>query len=163
MDTVLKEERAADIGVLFVCRSNAGRSQIAEAYYTKLTGMTDVASAGVNVTAEKREGASLHPDIIEVGNAVGLDLSGKTRKQVTPDMLRRAKAVVILMTETETKEYLPAYFDEFKGKTLYAPQEDVRGDPDMPRPKDDLMKMAKGVMKSVWDLNEQEGWQVRAQ
>jgi protein-tyrosine-phosphatase len=164
IETLLTEEQANDgIGILFVCRSNAGRSQIAEAYCAKLTRMTDIASAGVKVVEENRQGAFLHPDIIEVGATLGLDLARKTRKQVTPEMLRRAKTVVVLMSESERKEHLPAYFEDFEGKIIYAPVDDVRGNPDEPRPKEKLLKMAKEIAKMVWDLNEQEGWQARAQ
>lgn len=63
--------------ILFICRHNSGRSQIAEAYLQKFAGdRLDIESAGLN-PAE-----SVNPLVIEVMKEEGIDLSKKKPQSV---------------------------------------------------------------------------------
>lgn len=64
--------------VLFLCIGNAGRSQMAHAFLDRLGGH-EVRSAG------SRAEARLHPEVVEVMNEIGYDLSGRTPRQLEPE------------------------------------------------------------------------------
>jgi arsenate reductase len=60
------------MNVLFVCVQNAGRSQMAEAFFRRAAGAEHEArSAGSN------PGACVHPEVIQVMRELGIDLSGR--------------------------------------------------------------------------------------
>jgi arsenate reductase len=84
--------------VLFVCVQNAGRSQIAEALYTRAGG--EARSAGTAPAAH------VHPEVVEVMREVGIDLAGRI-----PHRLEDADAewadVVVTMGCGDACPYIP--------------------------------------------------------
>ncbi len=62
---------------LFVCVHNAGRSQMAQAFWEQLGG--EARSAGSN------PGESLHPEVVRVMSEVGVDLSDRTPRALRDD------------------------------------------------------------------------------
>ncbi|MDP8910974.1 MAG: heat-shock protein HtpX, partial [Actinomycetota bacterium] len=58
--------------VLFVCRQNAGRSQMAHVFYERLGGAAR--SAGT------MPASAVHPEVVEVMRELGIDLDGRTPK-----------------------------------------------------------------------------------
>lgn len=63
--------------ILFICRHNSGRSQIAEAYLRKFAGeQLDIESAGFEPSE------SVNPLVIEVMKEEGIDLSDKRPQSV---------------------------------------------------------------------------------
>ncbi len=106
--------------VLFICRSNAGRSQTAEAFFKGFTKRHAAKSAGVDVNATGTAGIPPEKGIVEVlDDYYGIDISNWKRKQVTKRMLEDADKIVILMRKSERKKYLPDYFKKFYHKTLF--------------------------------------------
>lgn len=106
--------------ILFVCRGNVARSQIAEALMIK-KGFSDAQSAGTHVKAEK-EGVQLKDDGEFAINAVenfrkitGVDLSHKTRKSLTIETAEKADRIIVLVDGKE----LPEYMSRFQEKTSY--------------------------------------------
>lgn len=90
--------------VIFLCRGNTGRSTFAEGLYKKLTGNTDVMSAGTQLsgppeTLESRLPATRY--VIDVMAEENVDVSNYARKSVTPEMVNEAD-LVINMAEPET-------------------------------------------------------------
>lgn len=95
--------------VLFVCRGNTGRSQIAEAYYNKLTGSSDAKSVGTivhapNMTVKERDagrgevvGAMLEDDI---------DISDNERTQLKPEMLDSFDKLVVMAEPENIPDWL---------------------------------------------------------
>ena len=61
------------MNVLFVCVQNAGRSQMAEALFTRAAGETGVARSAGSAPA-----THIHPAVVEVMREVGIDLEGRT-------------------------------------------------------------------------------------
>lgn len=100
--------------ILFVCRGNAGRSQMAEALFRTLNDKYEVRSAGTQVVSkdgESRDGQKLK-DLINPEKIIlplkekGVDVSEYVRTQLTPDMVNWADKIVV-MAESETiPEYL---------------------------------------------------------
>jgi arsenate reductase (thioredoxin) len=71
--------------VLFVCIENAGRSQIAEAFFRKY------APRGyMTVRAGKRPTGEINPVVIKAMKEIGIDISKQKPKILTDDMIRSA-------------------------------------------------------------------------
>lgn len=77
--------------VLFVCVHNAGRSQMAEAFYNRLAkGKGNAISAGTNPTS------AVGPTVVKVMKEVDIDISGKKPRLLTPDLIDQANLVVTM-------------------------------------------------------------------
>jgi arsenate reductase len=87
--------------VLFVCVHNAGRSQMAAGWLSRLAGdRVDVRSAGSEPAAQ------LNPVAVEAMLEVGIDIAAETPKLLTPDAVEQA-AVVITMGCGDTCPVFP--------------------------------------------------------
>jgi arsenate reductase len=73
---------------LFVCIGNAGRSQMAQAFYERLGG--EARSAG------SRPEAELHPRVVEAMREVGIDLSDRRPKGFTDADVEWADVIVTM-------------------------------------------------------------------
>lgn len=100
--------------VLFVCRGNVGRSQMAEALFNTLSKGKDVAiSAGTRVVREgsNKEGQKLKyksgaEEAIVALQEIGIDASENVRNQLTPEMLAEADKVIVMAQPETIPEYL---------------------------------------------------------
>ncbi|MFC7894131.1 arsenate reductase ArsC [Streptomyces sp. NPDC057381] len=82
---------ADKLSVLFVCVHNAGRSQMAAAWLTHLAGdRVEVRSAG------SAPGAEVNPAAVEAMAEVGIDISRKTPKLLTPDAVRESDVCITM-------------------------------------------------------------------
>jgi arsenate reductase (thioredoxin) len=77
--------------VLFICIQNAGRSQMAEAFFNQMAGGKALA-----MSAGSRPAAHVHPVVAGVMNELGIDLSGKVPRKLTPELLAKADFVVTM-------------------------------------------------------------------
>ena len=92
--------------VLFICRANAGRSQMAEAYYNAFTGTTDAMSAGLDLgNSVKGDDPSVPEMVVEVMREEGLGVSHNRRDLLSEAMVESADKVVVI-TDYELPEYL---------------------------------------------------------
>lgn len=78
--------------VLFACVHNAGRSQMAAAWFNDLT---DPEKAR-GVSAGTQPGASVHPEVVEAMKEVGVDLSGETPKFLSNELAQSATLLVTM-------------------------------------------------------------------
>lgn len=103
------------MNVLFVCRGNAGRSQIAEAIFNKkFAGIHTSKSVGTKVV--DKEGNSVHgmklkefsgiDKVVQVLSELGIEASENTRDQLSEDMLKDFDKVVIMAEENTIPDYL---------------------------------------------------------
>lgn len=95
--------------ILFVCKGNVGRSQIAEALMRKVHPEVEAISAGTALSGPEQPIGELMPGIQEVLDVMqeeGIDVSGNIRKQLTEEMVENADKVVVIMEHTES---LPEY------------------------------------------------------
>lgn len=74
--------------VLFLCRQNAGRSQMAQAFFERLAPGHTALSGGSSPAA------AVHPVVVEAMREVGFDLRERVPKKVDPAMLASADIVV---------------------------------------------------------------------
>lgn len=91
--------------ILFICKANVGRSQMAPAFFNQLSKQHSATGAGTHVW--EKEGQPLHEYVIETMKDKGHDVSQCTRKQLTPEDAASADKIVV-MTEQEN---LPPYVD----------------------------------------------------
>jgi protein-tyrosine-phosphatase len=97
--------------VLFVCKGNVGRSQMAEALFKKKFRNThEVFSAGTKLSGPEQPISELMPgtkDVLDVMSEEGIDVSKVIRKQLTEKMVEESdKIVVILEDHEEVPEFL---------------------------------------------------------
>lgn len=77
--------------VLFVCRQNAGRSQMSEALFARAAeGRHEARSAGT--TPADR----VHPEVVEAMAELGIDLSANVPQRLTDEQARWADVVVTM-------------------------------------------------------------------
>ena len=90
--------------VLFVCKSNVGRSQTAEALFLKVSKHN---ASSVGTVVGDKEGMRIKDlgwsaqHVIECLKEDDCDVSNNLRKQLTPEMVKKADKVII-MAEPET-------------------------------------------------------------
>lgn len=78
--------------ILFACVHNAGRSQMAAAWLTKLA---DPHKARA-LSAGTEPGTRVHPEVLEVMREVGIDLSSATPKLLDDALLRDATHLITM-------------------------------------------------------------------
>jgi protein-tyrosine-phosphatase len=120
--------------VLFVCYANVARSQVAQAYFTKLSRHpSDSAGIAVNELVVQRNLPSrkLKDEVLSqrsvgyIGRECGVDVSERERQQLVPAMLDEADRVIVIAE----KERWPGYLQE-GGKVVFWDIPDPRGHPD---------------------------------
>src|SRR6266550_8480076 len=77
--------------VLFVCNHNAGRSQVAQAFFERL--------APPDIRAESagtEPAAAIWPEVVEVMREVGIDIVDRKPKKLTREMQLRADLAVTM-------------------------------------------------------------------
>ncbi len=105
--------------VVFACRHNAGRSQMAAAFFTELAD-PDRASA---VSAGTTPGVGVHPEVAAAMGELGIDLAGAKPKLLTPELAAGAR-LLVTMGCGEACPYIPGAevqdweLEDPKGKPL---------------------------------------------
>lgn len=99
--------------VLFVCRQNVGRSQMAKAFYNSLTNSHDADAAGTQVsepgqTLLERKAVSTSKNffVLDVMNEMGIDMSSDRRSPLTKDALENYDLIVSMANESDAPEWL---------------------------------------------------------
>ena len=77
--------------VIFVCRQNAGRSQMSQALF-------ELAGGGrhQSLSAGTTPAAHVHPEVIAVMRELGIDLAGRTPQLLTKELAAQADVVVTM-------------------------------------------------------------------
>jgi protein-tyrosine-phosphatase len=100
------------MNLLFVCRANTGRSQIAEALFNKYSsGKNHATSAGTLVNNKEHSRVMDRPNIeplLRSMNDLGIDIAHNLRKEITPEIINAADRI-FLMAEPET---IPDYLKD---------------------------------------------------
>jgi protein-tyrosine-phosphatase len=98
--------------ILFVCRGNVGRSQMAAAFFNKFASPRHSAeSAGFAPKYAGKSLGELFPGstshhVVSAMRERGHDLSQNVRKQITPEMLERNDKIIVMTTKIEAPEDL---------------------------------------------------------
>ena len=78
--------------VIFACVHNAGRSQMAAAFFNKLADLSLVQA----VSAGTQPAARVHPEVLEIMKEVGIDLSGARPQKLTEELAKGANLLITM-------------------------------------------------------------------
>jgi arsenate reductase len=128
--------------VLFACIHNAGRSQMAAAWFNALA---DGAKARA-ISAGTEPGTRVHPEVLEAMKEVGIDLS-KAEPRFLSDELARSAEMLVTMGCGEACPAVPGLRrDDW-------PLEDPKN-----KPMERVREIRDDVKRRVTDLLIREGW-----
>jgi arsenate reductase len=125
--------------ILFACVANAGRSQMAAAFFNRLA---DPKKARA-ISAGTRPGTAIHPEVVTVMREVGIDLSQGVPRRLTPELASTAQFLLTMGCGDECP-YVPGVqrddwpLDDPKGQ----PVEAVR------RIRDDIHQRVRSFVKA---------------
>jgi len=129
--------------VIFACVHNAGRSQMAAAFFTQLADPEQARA----LSAGTQPADHVHPEVVAVMREVGIDLSGAHPTRLTDELAAGAR-VLITMGCGESCPVVPGL---------------RRADWDLPDPKGQSMERVRairdGIRARVERLVAVEGWQ----
>jgi arsenate reductase len=128
--------------VIFACIHNAGRSQMAAAWFDQLAN-PDFARA---VSAGTRPAERVHPEVVEVMREVGLDLSAARPQLLTLELAAGAELLVTMGCGDECPLVPGLRRDDW-------PLDDPKG-----RPIDEVRAIRDEIRARVWKLIAAEGW-----
>ena len=129
--------------VIFACIHNAGRSQMAAAWFNALANPNEARA----ISAGTEPGTRVHPEVLEAMNEVGMDLSQQKPQRLT-DELARGAGMLITMGCGEQCPVVPGLQrDDW-------PLEDPKG-----KPVERVREIRDEVKQRVQRLIEERGWQ----
>jgi protein-tyrosine-phosphatase len=79
--------------VLFVCKANAGRSQMSEALFTRAA---DGRHLGLSAGSEADPAGRVYPAVVDVMREVGVDLADRVPRRLTRELAEQADVVVTM-------------------------------------------------------------------
>ena len=94
--------------ILFVCRGNVGRSQMAEVIFNKYSKHKAI-SAGTKVyeyEGQKLKDFLFAKPVINFMKKEGVDISEKTRKQVNQEMVKKFDKIIVMAEPETVPDYL---------------------------------------------------------
>ncbi len=80
------------IKVIFACVHNAGRSQMAAAFFNQLADRSN----GEAVSAGTDPGPRVHPEVLAAMQEIGIDLSKARPQKLTEDLARQAQLLITM-------------------------------------------------------------------
>ena len=128
--------------VIFACVHNAGRSQMAAAFFSALADPSKAAP----VSAGTQPGEHVHPEVVEVMRELGLDLTTRRPQKLT-DQLARDASLLVTMGCGDECPYVPGLErDDW-------PLEDPKG-----KPLDHVRRIRDDIRDRVSLLVDARGW-----
>jgi arsenate reductase len=128
--------------VIFACVHNAGRSQMAAAFFNALADpmKARAESAGTN------PGERVHPEVLEAMREVGIDLSGAQPQLLTTELASRAQSLITMGCGDECPHVPGLRRDDW-------PLEDPKG-----KPAEQVREIRNEIRARVISLIEREKW-----
>jgi arsenate reductase (thioredoxin) len=78
--------------VLFACVHNAGRSQMASAWFNRLADPAKAHATSAGTDPRPR----VHPEVVEAMREVGMDLATAPTSRLTPELARQAQLLITM-------------------------------------------------------------------
>lgn len=128
--------------VLFACIHNAGRSQMAAAWFNALVDRSKASA----VSAGTEPGTRVHPEVVQAMREVGIELEGSQPRKLTDELASGAE-ILITMGCGEACPYVPGL------RRLDWPLEDPKG-----KPVERVREIRDDVKARVLNLLETEHW-----
>jgi arsenate reductase len=131
--------------VIFACIHNAGRSQMAAAWFNALADSTKARA----ISAGTDPGTKVHPEVLDVMREIGVDLSDRTPQKLTDDLARGAQMLITMGCGEQCPVVPGLRRDDW-------PLEDPKG-----KPIARVREIREDVRARVVDLLRREGWERR--
>ena len=128
--------------VIFACVHNAGRSQMAAAWFNALA---DPAKA-MAISAGTQPGNQVHPVVVEAMREAGLDVSANRPQRLTDDLTRGASLLITMGCGDECPFVPGLHTDDW-------PLADPKG-----KPIEEVRATRDDIRKRVIDLLRTRGW-----
>ena len=128
--------------VLFACVHNAGRSQIAAAWFNALADRSKAQA----ISAGTDPDPTVHPEVILAMREVGVDLAGASTTRLTPDLAGHAQFLVTMGCGDQCPHVPGASRDDW-------PLEDPKG-----KALERVREIRDEIRVRVQTLIEREGW-----
>ena len=128
--------------VIFACRHNAGRSQMAAAFFAQMADATRATAVSAGTTPAAR----VHPEVVEVMRELGMDLSGAQPQRLTTELAVGSRLLVTMGCGEECP-YLPGV------EVQDWPLEDPKG-----QPVERVREIRAEIQERVASLIEARGW-----
>ena len=128
--------------ILFACVHNAGRSQMAAAWFNQLADRSKARA----ISAGTDPGPRVHPEVITVMREVGVDLAAASITKLTPELAQQAQWLVTMGCGDECPYVPGAKRDDW-------PLEDPKG-----KKIERVREIRDEIRDRVQALIEHEGW-----
>lgn len=128
--------------VIFACRHNAGRSQMAAAFFNRMAEPAAAAAISAGTTPAQR----VHPEVAEAMRELGFDLSGAKPQLLTTELAAGARLLVTMGCGEECP-YVPGV------EVVDWPLNDPKG-----QPVDEVRRIREQVRDRVEALLRDRGW-----
>jgi arsenate reductase len=128
--------------VLFACVHNAGRSQMAVAWFNKLCDRTKASA----ISAGTEPGERVHPEVVQVMREEGIDVSSAKPQLLSTELAQKA-TLLVTMGCGDACPYVPGL------KKLDWPLEDPKG-----KPLELVRKIRDDVRERVKRLAAERNW-----
>ncbi len=131
------------VKVVFACVHNAGRSQMAAAFFNALGDPTNARAS----SAGTEPAGTVHPEVVDAMREVGIDLAAATPQRLTDELLSGAKLLVTVGCG-ESCPFVPGLAHEDW------PLDDPKG-----KPIAQVRAIRDEIRARVDELLQQHGWQ----
>jgi len=128
--------------VIFACVHNAGRSQMAAAFFNQLADATRAQAVSAGTQPSER----VHPIVVDVMNEVGIDLSAQKPQRLTEGVASDARLLVTMGCGDECP-FVPAL------KVEDWPLQDPKG-----QPIEVVRQIRDDIKRRVTSLADARGW-----
>lgn len=128
--------------VVFACVANAGRSQMAAAFFNQLAN----SSRAVAISAGTRPERAVHPEVITAMGEKGIDLSSATPQYLSTDLAKDAHILITMGCGDDCPLVPGVERDDW-------PLDDPKG-----KPADAVRRIRDEIQKRVADLVRERKW-----
>jgi len=128
--------------VIFACIHNAGRSQMAAAWFNALADTTKARA----ISAGTDPGTKVHPEVLDAMREVGIDLRDRKPQRLTDELARGAQLLITMGCGEQCPVVPGLRRDDW-------PLEDPKG-----KPIARVREIRDDVRARVADLLQREGW-----
>ncbi len=135
--------------VLFICKSNAARSQMAEAFFNNSSKTNKAISAGLKTAHRKKVGYPVPRQISEKMSRVGIDMSKYKRKQLTQKMVNGSDKVIVIMTKGQIRALLPQFVKKSDKVVYWDKVKDPKNDKDRITARNKIKKLVNALVKNL--------------
>ena len=128
--------------VVFACVANAGRSQMAAAFFNALAHPARARA----ISAGTRPGRAVHPEVVAAMGEKGIDLSGATPQYLSTDLAKDAHILITMGCGDECPLIAGVERDDW-------PLEDPKG-----KPGETVARIRDEIQKRVAELIRERKW-----